>query len=329
MKRLLFTLIAAAAVSACAKDDAVAPSTSDNVVKFSSSEIETRIDTNENEWIEDKDRIGITTNGFSSVTNGVDFVNVQYQAESSGDATAFTLTGGESAILYPNVAASSSNSVDFYAYYPYTTTAYSSESVKVDISDQSDLAAIDFMVGRNSDDTDNVSVTGYGDGANDSEVAFRFYHKLSKLILNIELNDNIATLKGLKVEMLDIETEGVYSVVDGSQSETLAIEDVTLAVVEGAEDASGNVTGATVTAILHPKSYSTNSPTLKFAANGKIYEVTFAATLTAGCSHIFSLALGNDETLFTSDSTIGSWTPGTGGTLFPEDVTPISFVDEI
>ncbi|MFR9649574.1 MAG: fimbrillin family protein [Rikenellaceae bacterium] len=306
MKKLLFTLLAAAAVVGCDKEDNYS---ADNVVKFSSEAISTRIDTSTNQWIAG-DLIGITSSGFASAGFSSEFKNVKYKAASSAASTNFTVADGETQIVYPNV--SQSSNVAFYAYYPQNTLE-SDDTLIVDVSTQnsSGLAAVDFMTASNSVD--------YSDN-NYKDVEFTFGHKLSQVVMDISCNDDLASLDGLIATISSIETKGSYYVCDATNLGTLKGSLSDQGSVELIVPTTSSTTETvTITAILHPGVYTT--PTLTFETSSKKYSVTFATTLVAGSSHTFNIALGYDLVGFTSGSTIGTWQSGGTSTLYPEIVT--------
>lgn len=309
-KGLIISLLAAAAVVGCTKESSVTPSSTDNTVSFS-SEIVSRTATTDNKnytWVENTDQIGISTVGFTT-----ECTNVAYYAASSAATTSFSAVGDK--LLFPNVAEGDNRSVIFYAYYPYGDVT--SNLRTIDITDQkaNGLCSVDFM-------TATSSSVSYYVGAVYSDVVLDFDHELSQVVMSINCNDDITTLKGLSAS-LNIETEGSYFVttsdigkLSGSLSE---VDDVALTVVEGDEtdDEYKYIKTATVTAILHPGTYT--SATLSFVVNGTTYSATFAQTLEPGESYPFKVYLGNDFAIYKSDSNIGGWgSENSETTIYPE-----------
>ncbi len=87
------------------------PIASDSCVNFTTENSITRATENKSSW-STNDLIGITAKNSSEVQDS----NVQYKATSSGTTTSFSAASDENKILYP----SSSESLTFYAYYPYS-----------------------------------------------------------------------------------------------------------------------------------------------------------------------------------------------------------------
>ncbi len=307
IKKALIALLAAAAVAGCSKDQgSESYDSSSNIASFSSQSI-TRTNDAGTEW-EKLDKIGIFSDGFDT-----DYVNVAYEADKDGATTDFTLVTGEDPILYPNVAETPAKTVDFYAYYPYDEDVVAEGLATIDISDQSDLGAIDFMTALSEDN-------GYYLKNTYSDVVLNFKHNLSQVKFVMTVNGNVTCLKDLTATITDIATKGTYNAIGANQG-TLSgdlseIKDVTLKVDSNLAD---DATTTTITAILHPGTY-TSASQLNFSldVNGTtvVYGVPFATTLEAGKSHTFNIALGNVVTGFESGSTIGEWGDGDDGTIY-------------
>ncbi len=305
IKKALFALLATSAVVGCTKDEGSGSyDSSNNIATFSSQSIDTRTNDAGTSW-EAGDQIGIFSDGFDT-----DYENVAYKALSSANKTDFTLADDEDPILYPNVAESASKTVDFYAYYPHSESVGSDGLVTIDISEQGDLGAIDFMTASSMDNS-------YYLGKDYEDVEFEFVHKLSQIVLKISVNDNITYLKGLTARIEGIETQGKYYT-NGSNQGTLessitATDEVALTV----DDDLDTAVTTTITAILHPGTYSSAKLIFTLDEADVEYSVTFATTLTASCAHTFNIALGNDITGFTDGSEISGWGSGDGGNLYP------------
>ncbi len=293
MKRVIIAALALAAMAGCNKVEGLdSYNDSANIVNFSSQSITRTYYDNGPKWLTG-DKIGIFSDGFTD-----DYFNVAYKAESGGETTAnFTLVGGETQILYPNAE---SGSVTFYAYYPYDSAAIE-ESTTVDISEQDDLGLIDFM-------TAAAKSVSYG-----SDVALTFEHKLAMVVFNVSLKDDgsITSLNGLKARMEGIETQGSYYTYGEDQGDLsgslTAAEDVDLTV-----SVASGYQSATITAILHPATYTT--PTLIFTLDGTEYVTAFAQTLGAGNSHSFGVSLGFGEATMGSPD-IDDWDINDKGSL--------------
>ena len=148
----------------------------------------------------DGDRIGIFMTGTKqalsadAIKEGVD--NVCYQTSGS---IAFSPISGGKTIYYPI-----DGDVDFYSYYPQTTV--SNYKVALNVVDQTNQEAIDFMYAKTT-------------GCNKAtpQVDLRFSHMLSRLILNVQPGNGLTEddLNKLKVTIKDQNTTATFNLADG------------------------------------------------------------------------------------------------------------------
>ncbi len=148
----------------------------------------------------DGDRIGIFMTGADqtlsadAIKEGVD--NVCYQTSGS---VAFSPISGGKTIYYPI-----DGDVDFYSYYPQTTV--SNYKVALNVADQTNQEAIDFMYAKTT-------------GCNKAtpQVDLRFSHMLSRLILNVQPGNGLTEddLNKLKVTIKDQNTTATFNLADG------------------------------------------------------------------------------------------------------------------
>ena len=146
------------------------------------------------------DRIGIFMTGTKqalsadAIKEGVD--NVCYQTSGS---IAFSPISGGKTIYYPI-----DGDVDFYSYYPQTTV--SNYKVALNVADQTNQEAIDFMYAKTT-------------GCNKAtpQVDLRFSHMLSRLILNVQPGNGLTEddLNKLKVTIKDQNTTATFNLADG------------------------------------------------------------------------------------------------------------------
>ena len=114
--------------------------------------------------------------------------------------TAFKAAEGQT-IYFP----ADNKPVDFVAYYPYTKTLKSG-AFALDVSNQTDLPAIDLMV------AEAKSPAEHPYNKDNSKVPFSFTHRLAKLELTIAAGTGISDddLDNLKVEITRQRTSGSY-----------------------------------------------------------------------------------------------------------------------
>ena len=148
----------------------------------------------------DGDRIGIFMTGTKqalsadAIKEGVD--NVCYQTSGS---IAFSPISGGKTIYYPI-----DGDVDFYSYYPHTTV--SDYKVALNVADQTNQEAIDFMYAKTT-----------GCNKANPQVDLRFSHMLSRLILNVQPGNGLTEddLNKLKVTIKDQNTTATFNLADG------------------------------------------------------------------------------------------------------------------
>ena len=146
------------------------------------------------------DRIGIFMTGTKqalsadAIKEGVD--NVCYQTSGS---IAFSPISGGKTIFFPI-----DGDVDFYSYYPQTTV--SDYKVALNVADQTNQEAIDFMYAKTT-------------GCNKAtpQVVLKFNHMLSYLILNVQPGNGLTEddLNKLKVTIKDQNTTATFNLADG------------------------------------------------------------------------------------------------------------------
>ena len=106
-------------------------------------------------------------------------------------------------ILFPFNA----SDVDFIGYYPFTTEIVDF-NFPVDVSDQSDLSAINLLYSNNA-----VGLNSKSPYAN-----LLFAHQLTKIVLQIRPQDTAFNLSGLTAKLTNAGTNALFSLVDGTLS---------------------------------------------------------------------------------------------------------------
>lgn len=252
------------------------------------------------------DEVGIYMMNAGGTIDAATAQNKKYIAQTNGTLTAASGNG----IYLPE-----SGSVDFIAYYPYTTSV-SGNKIAVNVSDQSKPAAIDLIY---SNGTKGVAAT------TSSNISLTFTHKLSKMTINVSKDATIETLNGLTIDMNGISTEGEFNLGNGT---------LTAAAGTNQKDVAMNVNaeGTTATAIILPTAASTNQTavTLKFNLAGKSYTYTLtdASIFEEGKNVTFNanLSINNGKPVVTvGTATIEDWTEKPGGDInvdFDGEVQP-------
>lgn len=244
------------------------------------------------------DEVGIYMMNAGSGIEAATAQNKKYIAQTNGTLTAAPGNG----IYLPE-----SGNVDFIAYYPYTTSV-SGNKLAVNVSDQSNPAAIDLIY---SNGTKGVAAT------TSTTISLGFTHQLTKVTLNVTKDETIETLNGLGVNIKGISTEGEFNLADGTLTATAGTNNKDVAMYI---DAQG--TTATATAIILPTAASTDQTSLNltFNLNGQSFTHTIsdASIFEKGTNVSFKvkLSINNGKPVVTvGNATISNWTEKLGGDI--------------
>lgn len=244
------------------------------------------------------DEVGIYMMNAGSGIEAATAQNKKYIAQTNGTLTAAPGNG----IYLPE-----SGNVDFIAYYPYTTSV-SGNKLAVNVSDQSNPAAIDLIY---SNGTKGVAAT------TSTTIKLGFTHQLTKVTLNVTKDETIETLNGLGVNIKGISTEGEFNLADGTLTATAGTNNKDVAMYI---DAQG--TTATATAIILPTAASTDQTSLNltFNLNGQSFTHTIsdASIFEKGTNVSFNakLSINNGKPVVTvGNATINNWTGKPSGDI--------------
>lgn len=244
------------------------------------------------------DEVGIYMMNSGSGIDAATAQNKKYLAQTNGTLTAAPGNG----IYLPE-----SGNVDFIAYYPYTTSV-SGNKIAVNVSDQSNPAAIDLIY---SNSTKNIEATTA------TTISLAFTHQLTKMTLNVTKDATVETLNGLTVNMKGISTEGEFNLADGTLTATAGTNNKEVAMYM---DAQG--TTATATAIMLPTASSSDQTaiTLTFNLSGQSFTYTIDDTsiFEKGTNVTFNanLSINNGKPVVTvGNATITDWTEKAGGDI--------------
>lgn len=244
------------------------------------------------------DEVGIYMMNAGSGIEAATAQNKKYIAQTNGTLTAAPGNG----IYLPE-----SGNVDFIAYYPYTTSV-SGNKLAVNVSDQSNPAAIDLIY---SNGTKGVAATTA------TTISLGFTHQLTKVTLNVTKDGTIETLNGLGVNIKGISTEGEFNLADGTLTATAGTNNKDVAMYI---DAQG--TTATATAIILPTAASTDQTSLNltFNLNGQSFTHTIsdANIFEKGKNVSFNanLSINNGKPVVTIEAaTIEDWDEKPGGEI--------------
>lgn len=242
------------------------------------------------------DEVGIYMMNSGSGIEAATAQNKKYIAQTNGTLTAASGNG----IYLPE-----SGSVDFIAYYPYTTSV-SGNKIAVNVSDQSKPAAIDLIYSNGTKGIEATSAT---------TVSLAFTHQLTKITLNVTKDATVETLSGLGVTMKGISTEGEFNLADGTLTATAGTNNKEVAMNVNAE-------GTTATAIILPTAAASEQTAinLTFNLSGQSFTYTIDNTsiFEKGTNVTFNanLSINNGKPVVTvGNATITAWTEKAGGDI--------------
>lgn len=179
--------------------------------------------------------------------------------------------------------------VDFVAYYPYSSTLVGEDlTYNINVTDQSNQAAINFMYSGNATDKNN----------DNENVSLVFTSQLSTLRFNFTAIEGLteADLKGITVKIGDVNTTAKF---DLTSAALTSVGDKTSVNAKVAED------GLSAQAILIPASDAAGTVLTFTLTNG----VTFDYTLPAGRkfesnkTYIYNVSVGNTTSPIVTAST--------------------------
>lgn len=200
-KRFITGTFAAAALllfASCQKENNLTNAGNDGKIQFTSSitgQITSRA--TGNSW-DANDAIGIYMQASTGGTAHSD--NKKYTTNGNGNFSA----QGTDAITYPT----DGSSVDFIAYYPYQPTL-TSAIYKIDVSNQTNAAAIDFMYANNAKNFNKNST---------SNPNLNFNHELTKVELTIKAGTGVSSVSGVTATFDGLNTTADFNLVTGALS---------------------------------------------------------------------------------------------------------------
>lgn len=235
------------------------------------------------------DQIGIYMKSSGTALADAAVQNRQYITDDRGNITA---ASAADAIYYPE-----EGTADFVAYYPYTANV-SGTILPIDVSNQSNLAAIDLLYSNNAT----------GVSASTSAVNLGFSHQLANVVLTINADATIPTTVGLEAAVSGVPTSATFDLATG----TLNVAQTT-----GTVNFQVNAAGTKAEAILVPASL-TNAQLQLTVAEKTVSVPLPASALEPGKSIDFPVNVTNSGgTIYVSfgTATITDWTTTAGGTI--------------
>lgn len=243
-----------------------------------------------NTW-DSKDAIGVFMKQGTGLSN-VLASNKKYTTEGNGN---FSGDGSE-VINYPDTG-----SVDFIAYYPYTTNL-SGTTLPVSVATQTNLSAIDVLYSNNATGLSKTSGT----------TNLNFAHKLAKIELTVKAGNGVADVNGLSVAYKNVNTTASLDLATGTLSGAAAPKDVTAKITAKAP-------GQFVEAILLPGDYSAKTVVFTLASGTYTWTLPASTTFDVNKKYTFDITLQTSSTgnqvAVTGAGTITDWTNVPGGSV--------------
>lgn len=287
MKKIILSIVAVAALASCQKSEQTSVGCSLSEVVFTSG-ISTRA--TGTLW-DDGDDIGVFMYeaGSSAIYNSMS-ENVSYTT-SGGESGTFTSL---SPLLYP-----SDISVDFMAYYPYTTD-YSNNVISLNTADQSTevkIKAQDFMV---------ASAQGCSEQSSSS---LSFSRKMSKIVINVSRTDSRVDAVLSDISLNNVITEGSFTILNADNHRDEAsvragttISDISLFF---------NEENSVIEAIIIPQ--ETTLTKFLLTIDGQYFIIPLSDTFAENMQYLYTLSI--DDGVNFSKASITPWDPESSGEL--------------
>lgn len=207
-----------------------------------------------------------------------------YQPQEKED---FNPAGAENIMYFPI----DGSTVSFKAYYPYNGELPETMIMPLSVASQTSLAGIDLMTAEHMT----------GDSKDNPNVHLRFYHRLCKVIFNLEAEEGSGIdLAGCRLAIKGMNTTGSYDLM----SETIAITDESIANI------NVPVSGATATGIVLPRPAGEGVTFEVTTANRAVYTAILPADVPFESGKVNTLGITLKKTKPTVTADIADWTGG-------------------
>lgn len=242
--------------------------------------------------------IGIFMMNTGAVTDAGGFNRQYITADGSGS---FAPAAADQTIYFPIDA---TKKVDFTAYYPYASSLTYGTTVTLNLSDQSNQSALDFLVAN--------KVTGKD--KTDPSVALVFTHKLARIQLTMKAGTGVAAsdLAGLTIKIGQMYKKAYY----GVPGMVLSAANEDLGELNFNAITDGSLYVATVVPTTSSTAPANGCPmTITLANNaGSFYYTLFGGSIIeSGKQYNYTVTL--NRTGLTVTGTITDWTVVDGGTV--------------
>ena len=195
--------------------------------------------------------------------------------------------------------------VDFISYYPYRSSL-DGLNFKIDVSDQSNLSAIDLMY---SDNAKNKN-------SDNNAVDLNFEHQLTKVVFTIDVNNSGKDLSDISAKITNINSIADFSLIDGTIANKGTPKDVTLNV---------NDSGTVLQGILLPDNdLSNKSLVIDIAGTTYTYPLNSTSTIKAfekskKCTYNITLNAGQGPIIESVNAKVTDWVTVSEDIIITED----------
>lgn len=300
MKTSLFMTLAVAtfALAGCSNDDSENQADWNGEIRLSSgvTVLQTRGDnTPPDTQIANGQEVGVFISDAEDAAIGTD---LKYTADGSGGLTLAVMDPEQDTPYYP----ANGNSVNIYAYQPYSTTA--TADVSYDFSVQTDQS----IAGNNNYyDSDLLYSATKVYSRQAAPLSLAFEHKLSKVVCTLVAGTGEPDLTGATVAIVNVETKGTFNPSDGTFTTT------TSGAVQSDVTMNSTITSGSYIAVIPPQTFTKGAQFLKVTvADGgtfyhKIPNGNSDSDLILAAGNVYTYTITVNKTGLTVTSTISPW----------------------
>lgn len=309
--RLFLGACAATLLGACSQDNPKEVGTPDpEEVQFSTNIVTSYLRVTEGKW-DANDAIGVyMTNKEGAISDALPPANVKYIAQTTDNKTSDFIAADEAQKLFWKYE-HATEGADFIAYYPYSETIGSDYTLALDVADQSNLAAIDYLYASRTNVKKNT------------KVALVFKHTMPLLSFEFKTTtgETIEASKISALKLSGLKVRGKLSLADGSITSEGSAGDIPLNGTNVIIVPQEFTSGVSVTFSYNGMTYTWDLGSRKFES-GRHYTLT--AKLKDGSSEAGSIGGTVDDRDEEEIIDGGELDPDGGSTPSPEEPQTLS-----
>ncbi|MFI3249205.1 MAG: fimbrillin family protein [Rikenellaceae bacterium] len=300
MKKTIIAALAIAAMAGCTQASDTDINTSSTQTSFSST-IQTRA--TGDQW-ESGDAVGIMVTSEGDLHSSYRYNNKYTVSFSSAtpETGRFVAASSSDEIYYPD---SSSEYIDFYAYYPYNADLVAEDmAYPIDITTQETPQNIDFMEASTSG--------GSGYNKNSGTVELAFERNMAKISLKLVAGEGVALSDITAISFEGFYTSATYEFPTNKFTDFGGADQAITPYEEGND---------TYSAILIPEMATSHMVYFTLTGDKELSLDLSSATLTRGKHLSYTVTLSWGAVEF-EDNNITDWVPDDSGSVSPEGIGP-------